>query len=122
MFIYALSTPMYKGSSKFNFFIWFPHLNVLSHQLNDIKSVGQGMKILTVLFLCATAGKFCVVFQDDKNNKFKFRDTLTINNTYFVKNTMVRRVEGIENLYEATSNMMITISKKPLQTTNKYNF
>ena len=80
----------------------------------------KGTQLLTVLFLCATIGKFSVVYASDKDHKKKFEDTLTLKNYYFVKNVVI--MKEMENLYEATANTSIIQSRKPLENITRYIF
>ena len=61
-----------------------------------------------------------LVYPDDR--KPKFHDTLSENSTYFVKNTVKKTIPGIENLFEATDDTVITHLKRSFKTDQRYTF
>ena len=80
--------------------------------------MAHGTKLLTVFFFLATSDKLLIVYPDDR--KPKFHDTLTENGSYFMKNVSKKNVVGIENLYEANDETVITQSKRPIKTDHRY--
>ena len=82
--------------------------------------MAHGTKLLSVLFFLTTSDKFMLVYPDDR--KPKFHDTLSDNSTYFVKNAVKKTIPGIENLFEATDDTVITHSKRSFKTDQRYTF
>ena len=104
-------------------------VSIVQVNQNHVKSVTHGEKLLTVLFFATQAFKYfirCVfikylsVVYPGQEGNFNGHEQLVIDQTYFVKNTKKKTTTGIPNLYEATHDTSIKLSKRSLKKTERF--
>ena len=54
------------------------------------------------------------------DEKLYFHETLETGKAYFVKNVKKKEVEGVDDIFEATSETKLSLSKHPVENTMGY--